>query len=70
MRESVKNNREREQAMHIEKSREKRNLVGWDLERKEEVVGLGMGTTQVGEIVHQGKRRIEEQTELQERGFE
>ena len=35
--------------MHIEKFREKRKLVGWDLERKEEVVGLGMGTTQVGE---------------------
>ena len=35
--------------MHVEKSREKRKLVGLDLERKEEVVGLGMGTTQVGE---------------------
>ena len=44
--------------------------MGLDLERKDEVVGLGMGTTQVGEIEHQGKRGIEEQTELQERGFE
>ena len=34
--------------MHIEIERKKRKLVGLDLERKEEVVGLGLGTTQVG----------------------
>ena len=64
-------------------------MAGLDLERKEEVVGLGMEAIQEGEgepdneiwrrgrerakdgeIEHQGKRGREEQTELEERGFQ